>query len=534
MIHGWRAQIHSWSRNSGFLKRLSVSIAVGSFLLALLIIAVTPDTSRFVSVDPLEQKLRTEWQRLDRVKEPLPHELVRWLHHVTDNIHHLCRVLGIKTTTWEDYAVEGTLAGHEVRPLLTQHSTDPAVIQLWEDFIKTSLSRDAASALRLSGRASEEPPLITANFIQAYRLADTAPSQSLAVLMKEATLFPTPLVREAALHTALQQQDVPVMKAIAAQPEWWSTMPAGLRRSVAAELGDFRLQVEGMLEYRFLLDAPLAPLFVALVAASIWYVILVLHGVTGRWRWVFPLLPLAAGILSVWPVFLIDSWQEFHLGTKEDGPFPQDLWYQIGGVGMREELCKLFLASLFMPWLLIKRSAGGALMIGAFVGLGFALEENIAYYMQGPAGVALSRFFTANFFHAALTGISTHAFYQLWRSRFGTADRFIVTFLGVAVAHGAYNYGYSTTFDEGRAYLSMIVLAFVAWHFLDLVQQECQPGRQWISPGAVFLVGTALLMAVVFLSVAILTPDRQLLAAAATQCVAMFPVVFIYWHRLRV
>ncbi|TDU81733.1 RsiW-degrading membrane proteinase PrsW (M82 family) [Prosthecobacter fusiformis] len=532
MIHGWRSQIHYWSRNSGFLKRLALAIATAGFLLSLLIIVLTPDASQFTSTDPLEQKLRTEWQVLNRADKPTPHELVRWLHHATDNIHHLCSVLGIKTTTWDDYKTDGRLAGHEVRPLLEKHSADPAVVLLWENYIQASLNRDVETSRWLSEQAALPAPLITAPLIESFQLAELSPSRSLAALMREATLFPSPLVREAALHTALVQKDLPAMRLIADQPDWWSTMPAQLRRAAASELGDFRLQLQSMLAYRFILEAPGGTLAVALLAAAIWYVILVLHGLRGTWRWVFPLLPLLAGIFSVWPVFFISSWQEFTLGMKEDGPFPQDLWYQIGGVGMREELCKLLFASLFMPWLLIKRPAGGALMIGAFVGLGFALEENIGYYLRGDDGVPLTRFFTANFFHAALTGISTHAFYQLWRSRFGTADRFIITFLGVVVAHGAYNFGYSDRFADTNAYLSIIILAFVAWHFLDLVDQECPPGRQWLSPAAVFLVGTASLMAVIFLSIAIRTPDRHILVLAATQCISMFPIAFIYWRRL--
>lgn len=534
MIHGWRAQTHYWSHNGPFLKRLALAIVALSFSTSLLIIAVAPDDSRYATLDPFEDKVRSGWQELHRAKEPRPHELVRWLHHVTDNIHRISAAREIKTTTWSDYETDGRLAGHEVRPLLVQHAPDPAIVQLWEDYIRASLTRDAALASRLADLAAQEPPPVTANLIQTYLLVKIAPSQSLSFLLREGTHHPSPLVREAALHAAIMLKDVPAMRLIASQPDWWDAMPVSLRRSAAWALGDFRLQWQTMLGYRFLLEAPWGTLAMALLAAFIWYAILVLHGVRGTWRWLTPLLPLLAGILSVWPVFFIDAWQELTLGMKEDGTLQRDLWYQIAGVGMREEFCKLLLASLFLPWLLIKRPPGGALMVGAFVGLGFALEENINYYIQGHSGLPLTRFFTANFFHAALTGISTHALYLLLRSRFGTADRFIVTFIGVAVAHGSYNFGSSDHLSDTGAYLSIVVLAFVAWHFLDLVEQECQPGRQWLSPASVFLVGTALLMAVVFLSVAIRTQSLNELAVAATQCVAMFPVAFIYWRRLAV
>ncbi|MEN3943951.1 PrsW family glutamic-type intramembrane protease [Prosthecobacter sp. SYSU 5D2] len=534
MIHGWRAQTHYWSHNGPFLKRLAVAIVALSFSTALLIVSLAPDDSRYATRDPMEEKIRTGWQELHRASEPRPHEMVRWLHHVTDNIHRLSSVREIKTTTWSDYETDGRLAGHEVRPLLAQHAPDPAIIQLWEDYIHATLTRDADIARRLAQLAAQEPPPITANLIQTYLLIETAPSQSLSFLLREATHHPSPLVREAALHTAIRLKDGPAMRLIASQPDWWEAMPDSLRRSAARDLGDFRLQWQTMLGYRFLFGAPWGTLAMALLAAFIWYAILVLHGVRGSWRWVIPLLPLLAGILSVWPVFFIDAWQEFALGMKEDGSLHRDLWYQIGGVGMREEFCKLLLASLFLPWLLLKRPPGGALMVGAFVGLGFALEENINYYLQYDAGIPLTRFFTANFFHAALTGISTHALYLLLRSRFGTADRFIVTFIGVAVAHGSYNFGNSASLAGLEAYLPIVILALVAWHFFDLVDHECQPGRQWLSPASVFLVGTALLMAVVFLSIAIRTQSMEELVLAATQAVSLFPAVFIYWRRLGV
>lgn len=530
---GWRASIHSLSRNSSFLKRLALAIAGGGFMVALLIIAVSPDTGHYITVDPVEQKIRQQWQELQRAEKPTPHELVSWLHQVTGQIHHIAEVLEVKATTLEDFGREGQLAGYDIQPLLVRHSADPAVQQLWRDFIQAALSHETALTQALSEKAAQPSPLITANLIQAYQMQERDPSASLAALMREASFFPQPgIVRDSAFHLAIVLKDVPVLRQIAAQPDWWYSIDPDVRQHAAAIMGDYRLQWEALLKYRFLFSAPLGTLAVALLAASIWYVILVLHGVQVPWRWVSPLLPLLAGILSVWPVLLISSWQEVALGIRKDAPFPYDLWYQIGGVGMREELSKLLLASLFMPWLLHRRPPGGALMVGAFVGLGFALEENINYYLQYQGGVALARLFTANFLHAALTGTSTHALYVLLRSRFNTADRFLVTFMAVVLVHGCYNYASSVTFAQGIYILSTILLAYMAWHFLDLVDQECPRSRQWISPAAIFITGTALLLAAIFLTIAIRTPDRQLLAAAATECVAMFPIAFIYWRRL--
>jgi len=531
MIHGWRSQIHYWSRQTWLLKRLAAGIVIFSFLAAWLIIALTPER-REASVDPLEQRLRQEWQSLHRAEQPQPYELVRWLHRTTNEIQHLCQVLEIKVTTWEDYQSRGRLADYDVKSLLAQHASTEAEVALWETFIRAELRRDTTAVQALADAATQEPPLRTAHYIRGRQLLDRDPPLALKEFVQEATLFPEDMPRTTAFHWAINLHDETVLRQIANQPDWWDAMPASLREKAAIELSDVWLQVNALAEYKLLVGAPWNALSLTLLSASVWYVILVLHGGSGRWRWLWPLLPVVAGVLSIWPVLLIIPWQDVKLGMREDAPFPFDLWYQIGGVGVREELSKLLLASLFMPWLLRRRAPGAAILLGAFVGLGFALEENIEYYLRGNSSTVLGRFFTANFYHAALTGISTHALYQLCRSRFGTAEKFLLTLAGVVTAHGVYNYGDAFLGDQSVGYLSIIVLAFVAWHFLDLIDQECTPSRQWVQPGAVLLLGTAVQMAAIFLWVAIQTPDRQALTGAAASCVSLFPIAFIYWRRL--
>lgn len=535
MSFGHRTRLHHFARHTALLKKLALGIILFGFFGSLLIIALSPSsrTSPYGSVDPEVIKNRNEWLELEHSASPKPHELVRWLYLTLQQVHDLSTQLETKVTTWEDYQKNGQLLNLAVRPLLEKHSSDLAVRQLWETFIQAELNRDTALRAFVVSKAQEQPPLITANLIRAYQSKSSDPGQSLTALMREAEFYPeSELVKNSAFHLAVELKDKAVLRQIADQPEWWNVMPAELRQQAAAYLGDYRLQWLTLMEMISILNAPLPVLGLAFLAASIWYVILVLHGVRGVWRWIAPLLPLTAGILSVPPALMITTWQELVLGMSDSAPFPHDLWYQIGGVGMREELSKLLLASLFMPWLLRKRDSGRALMVGAFVGLGFALEENINYYINYQGGIALARLFSANFFHAALTAISTHALYELLRTRFGSADRFLLSFLGVMTAHGCYNYMQMAPLD-GADLFSMIILALTAWYFLDRVYEECPAESHWITPAAVFLLGTAILMAIVFFTIAFRTPDRQLLVAAGIQCVQSFPMAFIYWRRMK-
>jgi polyisoprenoid-binding protein YceI len=136
-----------------------------------------------------------------------------------------------------------------------------------------------------------------------------------------------------------------------------------------------------------------------------------------------------AGVASVWPTLSLVTFQEDHLGLSENAPFPHNLWYFFGGIGLREELCKLLLFVPFLPWLLKIRKPGYALLTGAFVGLGFALEENLNYYDQSGGSVVIGRFITANFMHVALTGIAAHGLYITVRSGFTRVADFAGSFV---------------------------------------------------------------------------------------------------------
>lgn len=529
----WRSWLSARSRSSFYLKRLALIMTAGSFLLALIIIAISPATENYASPSPTQRLIHEQWQKLQHAPEPEPYELVAWLDEITSRIHEFSSLLEMKTFTAEDYERTGFLLDYPVRSLLGRHSADEKVTRLWEQFISASLSREPVALNALALRAEENPPLVTAWYIRSRILKEAAPEDALAALMQEEVFHPgSTVVRKAAFHEATRLRQIWALKEMADNTAWWDAMPVSLRQVAAVQLGDLNLLGRSLLNFRPFENATPGVLLIALTAATVWYIILVMHGVHGRWRWVLPLVPMAAGVCSIGLILPLTAWQEMAFEMKNVSTFPAGLWYQVGGVGVREELTKLLFASLFMPWLLVRRRPGAALMVGAFVGLGFALEENINYYLNFSGGIALVRFFTANFMHAAMTGITAHALYELLRSRFGTAERFLVSVLGVIIAHGAYNFTSIASDIQGLEIMSMAILAFTAWHFLDLVDHECERRPQLLSPAAIFILGSALIMAIIFLSIALTTPDRQILASAGAACIGVFPVAFIYWRRL--
>jgi RsiW-degrading membrane proteinase PrsW (M82 family) len=243
-------------------------------------------------------------------------------------------------------------------------------------------------------------------------------------------------------------------------------------------------------------------------------------------------LPVLAGILSVWPTLSILAWQEHVQGIKDGGEFPHDLWYYIIGVGMREEVCKLALFALFLPWLLRQRAPGRALITGAFVGLGFAIEENVQYYAEHGLSSAITRLLTANFLHLAMTAITAHSLYRMVRSGFAEAGQFTATFAGVVLLHALYDWlPSSDMLAEEGGWLSLVLFVLLASRFIDLLLAEAEPRRSTFALRAVFTLGCALLVAAVLVVTAMSARSMAGVADAAKDCLAMVPLAVLYWRR---
>jgi membrane associated rhomboid family serine protease len=171
------------------------------------------------------------------------------------------------------------------------------------------------------------------------------------------------------------------------------------------------------------------------------------------------------------------------------------------------------------------------------VGLGFAMEENIQYFTSGGA-VAWTRFVSANFMHTSMTAIAGHALYEMIRTRFGHAEKFVMTFLAVVAAHGFYDYAIVANHElaelMGISLFSVIILAALAQHFFDLLNQTTRVNAGMISPGAIFLIGSALLIAIMFVMAGNTADSLAEIGAVGTECVNMAPVAYLFWKKFEV
>lgn len=535
MNKGWRSRLHYWSRRKDVLRKAALGTVAGAFFLAWGIVQTRPGNTDGFMMDPVEHSIREEWRRLSNDVRPEPRRLTHWLRKLTPSLVLLAESLDMPEASWAAYAKSGSILAYEVRTLLDRHLADPVSRGLAEDYLAACLAEDEAAgreaAVRLGAAAARQDcPAHACEFQGSLLLRSGDDEAALAAMMKESLQFPEAgQVREAAFRLALHLEDETVLRTFQAKG-WLDAMPGLMKHEAGVVLGDIGLQWHGLLLHR-LGHLPLAAVCLTGLAAGLWYVLLVVHLPGPGWRWVWPLAPLLAGVASIWPTVSLIAFQQDRMGIDEEGvPFPLDLVHLIIGVGFREEVCKLALAALFMPVLLRRRMPGMALMTGGFIGLGFAMEENIDYYQDMGGAVVLGRFLSANFMHIALTGLSTQALYEMLRTRFAKAAQFLTTLGVLILVHALYDYD-APELGGLESYMPMVILALLAWRFWDMVEAMMPGARQTVAPAAIFLSGVALVTAGSLVITAVETGLWASVLDAARHCAGVLPVAVIYWRR---
>ncbi|MCB1224771.1 MAG: PrsW family intramembrane metalloprotease [Verrucomicrobiales bacterium] len=478
-----------------------------------------------VMQDPGEV-LRAEYSQLAGAHHEAPRELARWLRRAAAALPSEA----LKEERWGAY---------ELEPLLQVHAPTSELRALFAAYLVATREPDAESVKQalfiLEKTAAEEPPPPLANQLLAQDcLRRKEVPTGVEALVREGRFFEEAgSARGESLYWAVQAQMTDRLRQLLALPGWAEEAEPAVLFQAGRLTGDRWLEWRSLFVLRLRHLQPLA-LILTFAAVGLWYVVLVRHQPASRWRWAWPLPALMAGVVSIWPTLSLAGFQEQVLGLSPDAPFPHNLWFYFGGIGLREELCKLALFVPFLPWLLMKRQPGLALITGAFVGLGFALEENLDYYQANGGEAVWTRFITANFMHAGLTGLAGNALYEVVRSRFHDVARFVTQLLMVIGLHGLYDF---LILDDTMNWLgadlgSLIVLVILARQFFHELRQATRPDPRRIPPPAIFAIGSALLVALVLVLTAWSGGSWSEVMASARSCVALVPIGLLYWREL--
>lgn len=276
----------------------------------------------------------------------------------------------------------------------------------------------------------------------------------------------------------------------------------------------------------------------ALFTAAIWFFILLAFGEPGRARIAKAVIAFVLGIVSACLTLYAVMIQEeifgftFHEG---DTPLAQFIYY-LSGVALREETLKLL---CFLPLAILFRRTSSPLemlLLAGMVGLGFAFQENIAYFEAGAGTyTAWTRLLTANALHFSLTGVAGFYLWRMLERRFRGWEEFLVSFLAVVFAHGIYNSSIAIPSLSDYAPLSPILVAVIAYQYFDPLKQQMDMAgmHRRLSPLGIFVLGSVVLACTVLISSAAGQPFRFALGAFASTVGAMIPLAFAFISRFR-
>lgn len=250
------------------------------------------------------------------------------------------------------------------------------------------------------------------------------------------------------------------------------------------------------------------------------------------WRVPTTLAAIMLGILSVWPTLFLSLWQELRWGLELNEELVPGIRFFILGVGLREELAKLICLLPVMAVLVPKRDESAALIVSACVGLGFAFEENLGYYLGSGGAVTLGRFLTANPFHMAMTGlIGLHVYRAILDPKNWAPPAFAV--FGVMVfAHGAYDAMAVLPALMDLSFLSIVVFALVMYQFFHELRTLRPAGRDTISLSATFLFCVSLLTAVTFVYISAVTSNTMAMDALFGDVVSLAVMVYLFLREM--
>ncbi len=246
------------------------------------------------------------------------------------------------------------------------------------------------------------------------------------------------------------------------------------------------------------LGSPMLPL--SLFAGLIWFIVLAKLGGVERLpssRLMLYFLCLIAGFLSATFTLLLVVWQDHVLGFSLNGDFVNDLLYCFSAIGLREEVAKILFFLPFVPFIAKRFTQLEILIAAGCIGLGFAINENINYF-YGPNGSpasALPRLLTASFLHISLTGLLGLAICRFWHYPKRCWEEAVGTFVAVVLVHGLYDALIIVReLAELGGILSIVVLALTVREFFRKIAATRATQRQAISPLAVFVLGSAMVV----------------------------------------
>ncbi len=351
--------------------------------------------------------------------------------------------------------------------------------------------------------------------------------------LREADLFEqAAYARQHVVRILLLNEDRPGLKKISADSKYIADLDAHSQMRIATVLRDWPGLAKAVLKFDYDRSS-LGRYLISLFAGAIWLIIIGQFAGFEKRRLILYALALVLGVMSASATLFTVVVQEQIRGFTMEGDLMHQLIYCVAGIGLREEVLKLLFFIPLIP-LLKKRPQIDALVVAAIVGLGFAIQENVGYY-QGGGFSPWARFFTANFFHMAVTGLLGLALVQFVRWPRTRWEELLSTFIAAVVLHGLYDAFYMIPqLLEFSSFAPLLILSVIAYRFFDIGEHLASSSRRRdLSPLGVFVLGAALLAGVLMIVSCWGMPFRLALMGFLGSGLSIFPIIFIFINRFR-
>ncbi|MDF1755954.1 MAG: PrsW family glutamic-type intramembrane protease [Verrucomicrobiales bacterium] len=375
-------------------------------------------------------------------------------------------------------------------------------------------------------------------FLGDALIASGEPEKAIEAYIKEGERYPDATYSQRSAIVALtERKEIAPLRTVLEKPGFRKSLPPVDGIEAATVLGSQKGLFAEILRMEIqMLKSPY--LVTAIFTAAIWFIILLSMGSLNARQAIWGTAAFAMGIfaavLTLYVVYLQEEY--LNLAFHPDDTLVNQAIALVAGVGLREEtlklLCFLPLAIAILPI----RNAMLALILAGLTGLGFAMMENLHYFVNSnDQFIAWTRLLSANALHFCLTGIAGFSLYQLLRNKGHGWENFLVDFLFVVVVHGIFNAFHMIPMFGEYGIVSLVVLALTAYRYLDLVRDHMTHEGQLrkISPLGVFVVGTALLGCGIMIVTSVSHTFLQSAGAFASTIGGSLPIAFAFISRLR-
>jgi len=526
------------SRDRSFLVKTGIVAIMVSMILAAIISVVfkpeSPVSQRFTdAVREVAQPPKTATELAERIRRgEMASELLQ-LIEAPDLPG------GPTDQTVENMA--GQLSGmQDIQSLLSSADYLTSAERTLMNALHLGLNRKKTEVAITSIEATDKGRRFREEFLGDLYLKQGKTAEAADAYLREVADFPeSEHSRWSAIKALRMEKDQERLKVYAADPEFISGLSISEQVYLFADLRDYwKLALAtARLELQQLGSVFVIP---AIYSALIWLLILLSFSKGQKRTIALASLGILAGIFSAWLTIYFVILQEYIQGfnyERQVTPLGRTIYF-VAGVALREEVAKLI---CFIPLAILLKKQNSyliALVVAGSVGLGFAAQENIAYFYS-PAGdssyTPWVRLLTANALHIALTGVIGFYFYRMLIRRGRGWDDFLLNFIMMVVAHGMYNSMLSLPSLQDYSVFSFILIALVVYRYLDPLRANIDTNRlhRRLSPLGIFVLGSIFLVCGTLVFSAFGMPFRFAFSTFANAVGGMVPTAFVFINRFR-